>query len=151
MPEGPLGFIPRASTFGPFSRETEEEVRDRWDNCRENARDEVDVRICRIIKLQAVRTLESQEVRPLCSTLRDINGGLCGFITAQTLEHFNNPEIKEGEAGGRWLHRFIVYRGRYFDAEVPSGVDDVGNIPMHQRRGPVTEEHIRILGDSTEY
>lgn len=133
MPEGPLGFD-RLTNIGPFSRQKASEMKRQWEPCEENARDQTDIIICREVKRSAVEILLSQDILPLAEDLEEINEGLCGVVSSNVLDAVDNDQVKAVNSGGmNWLHCWIEYNGRHFDAEAPTGVDDPTQLPMLKR------------------
>lgn len=140
MPRGPFGF-PRVTDLGPFVEETkqltEEELNEKWgwEDCRSTARDEVDKQICREIKKRAIELLEDPDVGPPVDNLEDINSGFCEFVSESINElALENQRVRVLEDGSMntW-HYWIEYKGRHFDAEVPTGVDKPHRIPFFER------------------
>lgn len=133
MPEGPLGF-PRLSTIGPLSKSTREEVENKWDECPESGKQR---EICRAIKRNSIKVLEGElGSNPLlggCGTIMEINEGRCGVVAFETFRQVDG--IKVFEAGDS-EHFWIFYKGRHYDAEVPTGVNDAFDLPIFGRISP---------------
>lgn len=147
MPEGPLGF-PRFSTLGPLTRETEADLRKQWDSCDKNARDEIDIEICRTLKETAIKLISDQDISPVVQDLKDINSGFCLHASESVLENIVSNEdvriLQDSTMG--FNHCWIEYNGKHFDTEVPSGVNDPGDLPAWKREGiQPTEERYRDI------
>jgi len=133
MPEGPLGF-PRLSNIGPLTRETEEEVKQRWDECPDSGKPK---EICESYKFHSLTILESQGVLADFCTLSEINSGKCGRVAEQVYNEVNgdDPDVRVIMAGDG-DHIWINYKGNHYDAEVPTGVNDWRKLPFFERIPP---------------
>jgi len=128
----------------------------RWDHCQKNPRDKVDLILCKSIK-DATRELMGEAI----PTPQRVNEGLCAHVSDNVIydtrvgslaekedieirrlvsvleiedEDIVNRELKEFESGDLNIeHCWFEYNGRHFDAEVPSGVDDVNDLPIFKR------------------
>lgn len=72
----------------------------------------------------------------ICSLYGDtpeiINSGNCEMFAHDIVDLFPEARIQwshEGDAA----HCFVVYQGRYYDAECSNGVDDWNNLPFFSR------------------
>lgn len=129
MPEGPLGG-PRLTNLGPASRISEGELQAQWRECPEG---ETEKRVCREIKKAAIAILEGQSFFAECQTLEDINSGQCHHVSTRVASEV--PEATEMKVGDN-DHFWIEYKGRHYDAEVPSGVDRWQDLPIFGRVPP---------------
>lgn len=59
-----------------------------------------------------------------------INNGHCNFFAAEVESKV--PGARMCWDDRRW-HCFVVYRGRFYDAEAPLGVDRPSDLPYYQR------------------
>lgn len=126
MPEGPAG-APRLYNYGPFSRLTEDEIRENWEPCPDSGK-EAD--ICVEIKKAALAILEGQQVFAQCDTLEKINSGRCDSVADRV--HRELPYtlvLRIGDADHFW----IEYKGKHYDAEAPTGVYDYTDLPIFSR------------------
>ena len=123
MPKGPW-IIPRLSTIPPLSKQTEEEVRSRWEKCPSSGKPK---EICEAYKAVALQILEGGGIFDQCDTLAKINGGSCARAADRVYDRVDGVRVmKIGENDHFW----IEYNGRHYDAEVPSGVDDPFDLPI---------------------
>ena len=163
MPKRIRNFVSRLRSISPLPRKTMDEYE--WDDCRKNARDEVDVILCKSIK-EIARELMGEAV----PSPKSVNKGLCShlsdkvvyntqvgslsekedieikrLVTIVELEDGDvvNRHLKEFESGDLNIeHCWFEYNGRHFDAEVPSGVDDMNNLPIFKRLDVTIDENI---------
>lgn len=131
MPKGPLGF-PRLSSIPPFVRE--DERFDVWEPCEIHARDETDLAICRAIKQEAIDLVEDEGLVEV-DDVRSINNGWCYAISDNVWLELGTPDeirVLERHATMGSNHGYIEYRGKYFDAERPHGVDSPSELPFFE-------------------
>jgi hypothetical protein len=117
LPEGFLG-LSRLTNYGPISRQTKEEVKSRWDDCKGTDKE---VELCKSIKTNAILILEKQGVFAEFDSLRDINSGKCFTLArrvSKELDYVNRVKLKTGD------HCWLEYKGKHYDAESPNGVSD---------------------------
>lgn len=126
MPEGPLG-APRLTNIGPLSRATEDELEMMWRECPKRG---TEAEICKEIKKVSITILENQGFFAECGTLADINSGSCARVSQKVAREV--PEATEIRIGDG-EHFWVRYKGRHYDAEVPTGVDDWRNFPIFNR------------------
>lgn len=129
MPQGPAG-APRLTNIGPLSRQTEEEIREEWLRCPQSGTERD---ICENIKFVSIDILEDQGVLASCDDLVDINSGECASVARQTYARLEDTDGVSVLAIGDKDHVWIEYRGKHYDAEVPTGVDEFIQLPFFQR------------------
>lgn len=84
---------------------------------------------------ESISALANQYQQEHGASVEEINDGYClDFAT----------DLKRKLRGGRVItaydgHAFIKYRGRYYDAETPTGVSEISQLPYYQRK----PEHFR--------
>lgn len=130
MPEGPLGF-PRLTTIGPLtSEENGEKIN--WEDCPTG--DTLERKICLTIKEKTLELM--QDVDPIVNDLEDVNHGYCYWIADNVYVELDGPEgveVIEKHSPMGTNHGYIKYNGRYYDAEVPQGVEDYEDLPFIDR------------------
>lgn len=136
MPEGPLG-APRLTNIGPLSRSTEEEIRRQWRECPEEQKPK---EICVETKRAAIAILEDQDFFAICDDLVDINSGNCYNIAERVFKNVKDVKVF---AAGDGDHVWIFYDGVHYDAEAPTGVDDVFRLQFFHRVPPETIMHFQ--------
>lgn len=70
----------------------------------------------------------------------EINSGCCADFATVVWERLGKPSDEvlefvddESLGAGRYTHTFLRFKGRYYDAEAPEGVDDWQDLPIFQR------------------
>lgn len=129
MPEGPLG-APRLTDTGPLSRPTAEEISENWQPCPRSGEEST---ICKTIKKASIEVLESQGALAKYKSLEDINSGKCHDIARAVAQlHCSDIDFKVLEVADR-DHAWIKYKGKHYDAEVPTGVSQYEDLPFFYR------------------
>lgn len=86
--------------------------------------------------LREVReTLLDEPVSPRVENPTDINLHYCRFVAetvAERLGHQDDVEILE-DGGRGFVHTWLAYDGRHYDAECPEGVADYRDLPFFER------------------
>ena len=66
----------------------------------------------------------------------ELNDGWCGFFADKIIAALGGGELAEVKhANGLTSHEFVLYGGRYYDAEDPDGVDDWHDLKYFRRKG----------------
>lgn len=86
-------------------------------------------------ELRSVRdTLLEEPVSPRVAEPRDINLHYCRYVAETVSEAVDDPEVHILEDGGRgFVHTWLYYDGRHYDAECIEGVEDYHDLPFFQR------------------
>lgn len=141
MPQGPAG-APRLTNIGPLSRPTEEEIRDRWQECPKSGKPH---EICVAVKKAAIIILEQQGTYAECDTLAKINGGNCFDIIELVIEQLDYVNVLES---GDSDHVWIEYRGKHYDAERPHGVGNPMSLPTNTRMSKrAMQQHLEMAAN----
>lgn len=147
--EGPLG-LPRLTEIGPFARMTY--TPDEWEPCDKHSRDEMDKNICTAIKEVSLELLvENEDLDP--HDPEEINSGYCYYVADKAYYLLGKPDevdVIERFSPMGSNHGYIKYRGRYFDAEVPHGTDEITGMPVIERFAidPEGDFYIRSDGET---
>jgi len=65
-----------------------------------------------------------------------INCGYCDIFAEQVVEELREGEIEETAFhANNPQHVWVYYQGKYYDSEVPFGVDDWRELPIFLRNG----------------
>ena len=126
MPEGPAG-APRLTNIGPLSRATKDEIKRYWDDCPASGKE---AEICKEIKRASLAILENQGFFASCDDLVDINSGSCASVAQRVHDNVEDTTMMEVGFGE---HVWIMYEGKHYDAEVPTGVHNYRNLPFFAR------------------
>jgi len=86
------------------------------------------------------------------SCVEEINHGLCADFATLVWERVGKPEpfIFSDDALGaeEYRHTFIVFRGRFYDAEAPEGVAEWEHLPVYGRQWMPWDQ---IVADNPEW
>ena len=86
------------------------------------------------------QTLYDQDAYEInCGCCEDFAADVIAVLTGDGREtdelfaawHDNMLDCTEGEADW-WSHKFVVYKGRYYDSQAPEGVDEWRQLPAFQ-------------------
>lgn len=80
-------------------------------------------------------------------TSRGMNKGLCEQFAEDVLELVGNNDVSIEDNASEWFnHCWLEYKGRYYDAEAPTGVDEVADLPIFIRnRGALEAQGSWVL------
>lgn len=80
-------------------------------------------------------TLLTKPVSPRVESPADINLHYCRFVAESVADELGDEyELQILEDGGRgFVHTWIAWNGRHYDAERPEGVDDYHDLPFFTR------------------
>lgn len=83
-------------------------------------------------------------------TTWDINNGRCEELAEAVAERVDgaecapayDPELHPFREDGGWDadHFVVLYRGRFYDCEMPEGVEHVRDLPLYRNRGKTRAE-----------
>lgn len=119
---GPFGYIEWKSVRSLFKGRG----MGKWGDCKLDTDSEMERRICKEIKRQVQQKME--EDIPEIDEVADLNHGWCYSICDGVYVALGGPEeleIWESHAPLGSNHGYLHYNGKFFDAENPTGVDDV--------------------------
>lgn len=79
--------------------------------------------------------LLSKPVSPRVEQPADINNHYCRYVAETVVDRVGDQyDLQILEDGGRgFVHTWIAYAGRHYDAECTDGVDDYQDLPFFQR------------------
>mgnify|MGYP006289626547 CR=1 FL=1 len=88
-------------------------------------------------------TLLTKPVSPRVETPADINNHYCRYVAETVQDRLGDQyDLQILEDGGRgFVHTWIMYDGRHYDAERPEGVDDYHDLPFFERH-PEAAMHV---------
>jgi hypothetical protein len=126
MPEGPVG-APRLTNIGPLSRATKDEIKRYWGACPTSGKEK---EICKELKKASLAILENQGFFADYNNLVDINSGRCVSVAQRVHDNVEGTTMMKV---GYKYHVWIMYDGKHYDAEVPTGVYNYTNLPFFAR------------------
>ena len=87
-------------------------------------------RIARAIQEACDEVKRDVWIDPWNVTAEDLNNGLCAEVMDAIVKRIPEAEKCDSDFAA---HFFVRYRGRYYDAEAPNGVDHPNQLPIFRR------------------